>query len=63
MFSGMRHNCGQIIHNLLRNAQDALEGHENTTIELITVEDGAFVKLIIGDNGPGFPVDLLPRIF
>lgn len=53
----------QIIHNLLRNAQDALEGHENTTIELITVEDGTFVKLIIGDNGPGFPVDLLPRIF
>ena len=53
----------QIIHNLLRNAEDALEGREDGRIEVITERAGRYARLRITDNGPGFPVELLPRIF
>jgi nitrogen fixation/metabolism regulation signal transduction histidine kinase len=53
----------QIIHNLLRNAEDALEGREDGRIEVITERAGRCARLRITDNGPGFPVELLPRIF
>jgi nitrogen fixation/metabolism regulation signal transduction histidine kinase len=53
----------QIIHNLLRNAQDALEGRPDGRIEIVTGLAGRHARLSIGDNGPGFPLDLLPRIF
>jgi nitrogen fixation/metabolism regulation signal transduction histidine kinase len=53
----------QIIHNLLRNAQDALEGRSDGQIEIVTGLAGRYACLSIGDNGPGFPLDLLPRIF
>ncbi|MDR2189080.1 MAG: HAMP domain-containing protein [Azonexus sp.] len=53
----------QIIHNLLRNAEDALEGQNDGRIEIASERAGRFARLLIGDNGPGFPPDLLPRIF
>ena len=53
----------QIIHNLLRNAEDALEGHEGARIVLRTERGVRHAHLSIADNGPGFPVELLPRIF
>lgn len=53
----------QIIHNLLRNAEDALEGLEGTRIVLHTERGLRHARLSIADNGPGFPVELLPRIF
>ena len=53
----------QIIHNLLRNAEDALEGLEGTCIVIQTETLGRQARLTIADNGPGFPVELLPRIF
>ncbi len=53
----------QIIHNLLRNAEDALEGRENPQVDLTTEVFGRYARLTIADNGPGFPVELLPRIF
>jgi len=53
----------QIIHNLLRNAEDALEGREDGRVEIITELAGRYLRLRITDNGPGFPVELLPRIF
>ncbi len=53
----------QIIHNLVRNAEDALEGRPGACIELQTVRRGRHACLHINDNGPGFPVELLPRIF
>lgn len=53
----------QVIHNLLRNAEDALEGRDGAVIQLSTETSGRTARLLIGDNGPGFPVDLLPRIF
>ena len=53
----------QIIHNLLRNAEDALEGRDDASILIQTEQLGRCARLIIADNGPGFPVELLPRIF
>ncbi len=53
----------QIIHNLLRNAEDALEGHEMGHIALTTAVQGRQAQLLVADNGPGFPNELLPRIF
>jgi nitrogen fixation/metabolism regulation signal transduction histidine kinase len=53
----------QIIHNLLRNAEDALEGRADGRIEIVTRLLGRYARLSIGDNGPGFPLELLPRIF
>ena len=53
----------QIIHNLLRNAEDALEGRDGSRILIRTTQGSRHARLSIADNGPGFPVDLLPRIF
>lgn len=53
----------QIIHNLLRNAEDALEGRPDAHILVRTERGGSKARLVIDDNGPGFPVELLPRIF
>ncbi|MPN18854.1 Sensor protein ZraS [bioreactor metagenome] len=66
---GLPQVCGdatqlrQIIHNLLRNAEDALEGRADGRVEIVTEVAGRGVRLRITDNGPGFPVELLPRIF
>ena len=53
----------QIIHNLLRNAEDALEGCDGGRIAIETGFSGRYARLQISDDGPGFPADLLPRIF
>ncbi|MGE5386159.1 MAG: ATP-binding protein [Betaproteobacteria bacterium] len=53
----------QIIHNLLRNAEDALEGRLDGRIELVTELRGRCAQLALSDNGPGFPSELLARVF
>jgi nitrogen fixation/metabolism regulation signal transduction histidine kinase len=53
----------QVIHNLLRNSEDALEGRPEARISLQTERCEQQARLLIADNGPGFPVELLPRIF
>ncbi|MBP5997054.1 MAG: PAS domain-containing sensor histidine kinase [Azonexus sp.] len=53
----------QVIHNLLRNSEDALEGRPDAHIRIVTEPTGNRARLLIADNGPGFPVELLPRIF
>ncbi|WP_415033011.1 ATP-binding protein [Azonexus sp.] len=54
----------QIIHNLLRNAEDALENQNPARIEILSEIAGSrCARLRITDNGPGFPGELLPRIF
>ncbi len=53
----------QIIHNLLRNAEDALESLTGARIRIVTEVAGGYARLSIADNGPGFPPELLSRIF
>ncbi len=51
----------QIIHNLLKNAQEA-SIDANIVVSTFLDEDG-LVALEVRDNGPGFPEQLMPRIF
>ena len=53
----------QVLHNLMQNAQDALKSVENPLVLVQTSFDDANIKLIVQDNGQGFPADLLTRAF
>jgi nitrogen fixation/metabolism regulation signal transduction histidine kinase len=57
----------QVIHNLVQNAQDALEGRAargaTASIEVRTELAGDRVRLAVSDNGAGFPEELMARIF
>jgi nitrogen fixation/metabolism regulation signal transduction histidine kinase len=53
----------QVIHNLMQNAQDALQQIENATVDVITSREGEFVSLVIRDNGIGVRDDVKARIF
>jgi nitrogen fixation/metabolism regulation signal transduction histidine kinase len=55
----------QVIHNLVQNSQDALEhaGPVAASIEVRTELDQDRVRLVVSDNGGGFPEELMARIF
>ena len=53
----------QVLHNLMQNAQDALKQTQNPEILVQTSFDEVAVKLLIKDNGQGFPPDLLAHAF
>lgn len=53
----------QVLHNLLQNAQDALTGVKNGTIEVKTVKNADQILLSVGDNGVGFSAEILTRAF
>ncbi len=65
----------QVIHNLIKNAQEALEGRADPHIEVSTLhppgtgasnannQEGDAVELQVRDNGPGFDGDLKDRAF
>ena len=53
----------QVLHNLLQNAQDALEGHADQKIIISSSLNRTEVKLNVQDNGDGFPVEMMARAF
>jgi nitrogen fixation/metabolism regulation signal transduction histidine kinase len=55
----------QVIHNLLQNAQDAVEHAEHKEVTLRTQwnEASRRVRLVVQDSGPGFPEHILKRAF
>jgi nitrogen fixation/metabolism regulation signal transduction histidine kinase len=53
----------QVIHNLLQNAQDALNGQPDGRVAIRTEAGGGDVRMTIADNGPGFPEHLMARLF
>lgn len=53
----------QVIHNLLQNAQDALNGHDSPHVEVSTRLNAHMVYLSVTDNGAGFPEHLMARLF
>ena len=62
-----RSRMRQVMNNLLSNAMEALEGRNEAQISIETAavpldgQPGLEIKVL--DNGPGFPADLLPRVF
>jgi nitrogen fixation/metabolism regulation signal transduction histidine kinase len=53
----------QVLHNLMQNAVDALQGVESPKVEVRTERRNAEVRLLVIDNGQGFPDTLLTRVF
>ncbi len=57
----------QVIHNLLKNAGEALEGRDDGQIRvctrLIRDSESPAIEFSIADNGGGVPQDLLDRLF
>jgi nitrogen fixation/metabolism regulation signal transduction histidine kinase len=53
----------QIIHNLLRNAEDAQEGAHEPQIGVVTRFIDDTVELCVSDLGPGFPPEIMARVF
>jgi nitrogen fixation/metabolism regulation signal transduction histidine kinase len=53
----------QVIHNLLANAQDALQDVAEGNTTLLTRVEGGRAVLSVTDNGPGFPPQTLARAF
>jgi nitrogen fixation/metabolism regulation signal transduction histidine kinase len=57
----------QILHNLIRNAIEALEGSADGCIDVhvgaAEIEDIDFIQIKVEDNGPGFQMDSVSQIF
>jgi nitrogen fixation/metabolism regulation signal transduction histidine kinase len=53
----------QVLHNLLKNAQDVLEDRPDPLIHVKITSENGMVRLAISDNGPGFPPELITRAF
>jgi nitrogen fixation/metabolism regulation signal transduction histidine kinase len=57
----------QVVHNLIKNAQEALDGRPDACIAVSTrvTRDGGvpLVELEVADNGPGFEEHLFERLF
>jgi len=57
----------QVLHNLIKNAQEALEEREGGRVRVITrlreEEDRCYAELLVEDNGPGIEEQLLERLF
>ena len=49
----------QVLHNLMQNAQDALEGHATPEVTVKTHWDDKLVYLEVSDNGQGFAEKVL----
>jgi nitrogen fixation/metabolism regulation signal transduction histidine kinase len=57
----------QLLHNLIRNAQEALEGQADGVIEIgarsVPGGERPFAEITVADNGPGIEADVLTRLF
>ncbi len=57
----------QILHNLLRNAIEALEnvdqGRIDVQVHAAEYQDVPMIEIVVGDNGPGFQTGSLSQIF
>jgi nitrogen fixation/metabolism regulation signal transduction histidine kinase len=53
----------QVIHNLLRNAEDAVATVSAPNIVVGVTAEGGGVALSVTDNGPGFPAEVMGRAF
>lgn len=55
----------QVIHNLIRNAADAVEqaGRADGRVLVSLKAADALYEITVSDNGAGIPADILPRLF
>ncbi|OGA46949.1 MAG: PAS domain-containing sensor histidine kinase [Betaproteobacteria bacterium RIFCSPLOWO2_12_FULL_63_13] len=64
---GDRNQLRQVVHNLLQNSLDALAGipapHIEVSTSFVAGPAGGQVRLMISDNGTGFPEAIIQRVF
>jgi CheY-like chemotaxis protein len=60
---GLESGLGQILMNLLLNAQDAVGNVEEARILVRAYRDGEFAVVTVRDNGPGISPEIAERIF
>ncbi|MEJ2059880.1 MAG: ATP-binding protein [Gammaproteobacteria bacterium] len=64
---GDRNRLRQVLHNLIRNALEALENRPGGVIRIATrcdeVEDARRVRLVVEDNGPGLSREVIGQLF
>jgi C4-dicarboxylate-specific signal transduction histidine kinase len=57
----------QLLHNLLTNSVEALEGQPDGQIAVATrlaaVDEAGLAEIVVEDNGPGFPRELVGQVF
>ncbi len=58
------HQVQQVLLNLINNARQAIEAHqESGRITITTERSGQFIRITIQDNGPGISPENMRRIF
>ena len=65
LIQGDAQQLRQVVHNLLQNAQDATGASDQAQVSIATqwVPTSGRVRLVVRDNGPGFPLKILKRAF
>lgn len=61
-----RNQLKQILSNLLKNAVEALDSGGNIHIETndsVNLDGRQYIQIVVADNGPGIPPDVLDHIF
>ena len=57
----------QVLHNLIRNALEALDGVTEPRIDITTEyssrDEDSIVEIRVADNGPGFQTDIVEQVF
>jgi nitrogen fixation/metabolism regulation signal transduction histidine kinase len=57
----------QVVHNLVKNAIEAMEGREQAQVEVstqvLTRDDHPYYELRVRDNGPGFKESMVQHLF
>jgi nitrogen fixation/metabolism regulation signal transduction histidine kinase len=57
----------QVMHNLIRNASEAIEGQADAEIDIATrlreITGEICIEIVVGDNGPGFAADIIDQAF
>ncbi|OEK06694.1 sensor histidine kinase [Roseivirga misakiensis] len=53
----------QVLINLLKNAAEAMKGMESPKIAIGVVNSENSTQLIVADNGPGIPANILEEVF
>jgi signal transduction histidine kinase len=57
------HHLFQVLLNLICNARDALAGQDSGEITVCSSSVGGRLTVEVKDNGPGVPMDAVPRVF
>ena len=55
----------QLLHNLIKNSLEALHGAKGAILSIQTLcnNQSPWVDITVNDNGPGFPTQLMDRLF